>query len=193
MFCGNCGAEIPEVKFCPKCGAPVAYPKPAEAVTNNAFADEPTVMAADEATVIASGEPTVIASDEATAVAYDDATVAARDFEATVAAPVYGVGAMAETPSIQPEIPLDPKAAKKAKKAEKKANKKPMTTKKKVLAVIASVLAFVIVLGSVAVGIIAFVPKYKFMLALRNSLLNTKSFEFEATIETEGHIDYNEW
>lgn len=40
MICRNCGAEIGENKFCPKCGAPTSQDRPANALTPTG--DSPT-------------------------------------------------------------------------------------------------------------------------------------------------------
>lgn len=186
MFCGKCGAEAASGKFCIKCGAPLNLPDPvAEEKTtildeNNGFSDEPTVMAADDSTVLVN----------------DDSTAATGDFDETVAAPVFAAQAPAENivPPAMPILPLDPKAAKKAEKAARKANKKPMSTKKKVLVAISSVLAFIIVLSSVVVGVVAFTPKFKFMLAAYNTFrmksfdvtMIMESYEYEEIDEEEG-------
>lgn len=212
MICKRCGAEIPVVKFCPKCGAPVMINMQTD--EQKTFAEQPTVNNAQtqvnsqDATVVADaeekteafngydGEKTVAARDAyATVLAGGaetndiDATVAARDYDATTAAPYLGYqGEM--IPPTEPSN-LDPKAAKKAAKAAKKANKKPMSTKKKVLVAISSVLAFLIVLGSVAVGVVAFTPKFKFMLAIYNTF-NMKSFDVTMIMETYSYQEAEE-
>ena len=40
MICRNCGAEIGENKFCPKCGAPASQDRPVNALTPTG--DSPT-------------------------------------------------------------------------------------------------------------------------------------------------------
>lgn len=171
MICKRCGAEFSGDSFCPQCGAPAVE---AESPNNNATVvagyDEPTVLdASEEATVIDSGKLTEMSD--------SDAMVAARDFDATVAAPVLGVNGV-------PKAESDKKSA-------KKANKEPKPLKKKIIAAVAAVLAVVIALGAVAAGVVAFTPKYKLMIALGNTLLDTKSFEFNAKIINEHEYHSN--
>lgn len=172
MICKRCGKEFSNGSFCPSCGAPaVEAESQSNDVTGVVSYDEPTVFdASEEATVIDSGKLTETAD--------SDAMVAARDFDATVAAPVLGVNGV-------PKAESDKKSA-------KKANKEPKPLKKKIIAAVAAVLAVVIALGAVAAGVVAFTPKYKLMLALGNTLLDTKSFEFDVSCVYESYFSYGE-
>lgn len=174
MFCKKCGAELSGGKFCPRCGSPIV--------------EQPDMYGDGETTLLVAGmnnyqdEPTQLESQL-------DRTVAARDF--------YPQGAPAaggyEQPFLnQPAAPLDKKAAKKAEKAAKKAAKPPKSAGKKFLSAVAIILAVIIVLGSTAAGVIAFTPKFKLLLAVQNTLFNTKSFDFNVELISDGYIDYSE-
>lgn len=179
MFCRRCGAEFSQGKFCPKCGAPLAENNNSEEKTVlTGESESTTAVVSEETTAIKAAEETVAESDF-----YGDETVAAKEF--SVGNTVNAVESEGGAQYPYDMTPLDPKAA-------KKANRKPMSTKKKVLVAISSVLAFIIVLGSVAVGIVAFVPKFKFIAAAYNTLLNTKSFDLNIVLEDYYFRDFED-
>lgn len=267
MYCRRCGAEIPAVKFCPKCGAPnitaqteektLAAPfggsyaaqngysaTPAvneeeNTVLLDAFDGEKTVAARDvgyyaddmDATVAArsfgagcfgnNNDSTVAERDvdvtrfagdaEATVAARDvdatrfagnwvnaeddgatqfagnlDATAAvrgfdAREYEATMAAPYMNYQNEPQYYAPREEY-VEPVAPQKTKK-----KKKPMTPLRKFRIAVSTVLIILVLLGSVLVGFVAFTPKFKFMVAVCNTLLNTKSFDL--TVVNESYIN----
>lgn len=101
----------------------------------------------------------------------------AGEYDATMAAPYMGY--QAETPYYEPQKEyVEPEMPNKAKK-----KKKPMTPLRKFRIAVSAVLIILVVLGSVLVGFVAFTPKVKFMAAVCNTLLNTKSFDLTMVAE----------
>lgn len=174
MICKRCDEEFTSGKFCPKCGAPVTEP--------NGFEEE-TKLSGE---TVFSENTTVAAFENSTAI-FEDGTSTAEgelDYDQKVAAP-----------HLKNDVTEDSSTETSDKAATNKSSKKPMSIKKRVLVAVSSILAFLIVLSSAAVAVVAFTPKYKFILALQNTLFNTKSFDFEMKSEylsVEGAVEFGE-